>query len=45
MDDTSLGVVEILLAFGVVLALATREVIRNRRALVELRKRTDDVGR
>lgn len=48
MDGSSLGLIEIGLAFGLVLALAVFETVRNRRALQRLRReqaeamRTDD---
>lgn len=38
MDDVPFGLIEIVLAFGFILALASWEVIRNRRALDRLRR-------
>lgn len=45
MDDAPFGLIEIVLGFGVLLGLAIWEVIRNRRALDAVRKRTDDGAR
>lgn len=38
MDDASYGLVEIVLAFGALLAWAGFELVRNRRALARLRR-------
>lgn len=42
MDGSPLGLVEICLGFGAVLALAAYEVVRNRRALARLREKAPD---
>ena len=41
MDDMSYGIVEIGLVFGLLLAWATWEAIRNRRELARLRRERD----
>lgn len=43
MDDLPLGLIEIVLAFGLILALAIWELVRNRRALAALRSKPTQV--